>query len=879
MFRLRARTRDEDRGREAADRLAAVLRAVSDAIVEVDKDGLITAANRQAAELVGLSVGSVVGLPFRALTDGSPQTLRALEEVRRRRRWEGELHLRRADGTVVRAFAHAEVAGESVVWCVVPPAATDARELAAHVQQALHDLPLPAQAFDPDGNVVATNPAWQELFGLTPTGKDSGNVLRGGSVFGPQHRSAVEQALRGEVVWLRAFPWPPPDDPRRAPAASFRLLDLLLTPVRHPQGRLQFVLALALDTTEQRRLEDELRESEARYRTLIEESPDGVFLLEDGVFRFVNRRFLQMFRTTSAECVGRVGPLAFCAPEDRAKVGNYLRERLSATSSPAAVGFVGVRPDGSRLDCELQANRVVLRGKPMLLGTVRDLTEQKRVAEMLHFQASLLEQVQDAIVAMDWDGRVLYWNRAAEALYGWLAGDALGRNFDTLVQPQSRETLARLRQHLVREGSWRGELQHRTADGRLAWVSASLSVQRDDQGRPTGVLGVYRDITAHKRLEEELLQAQKMESIGTLAGGIAHDFNNILGTIVGYLGLLKEELPPGSDLHRYLDVLERSALRASELTRQLLGFARKGKFEVRPLDLARLCSEVLELFRTALDPRVQLRTHFPLDLPLVEGDASQLHQAVLNLCMNARDAMPGGGLLELTLQPVIAPDPNSGSPPVLRPYVCLAVRDTGVGMDEHVKARMFEPFFTTKGPGKGTGLGLAMVYGIVRNHGGFLEVDSEPGKGTEVRMYLPVASGGTGTEEAEEPEVGSGAGETILVVDDEEPLCNLLRDVLTRRGYRVLVATDGDEALRVYQEHAGRIDLVILDMTMPGLSGTETFDALRALDPRARILLTSGYTEERAAREAVARGAKGFLQKPFLVSELAARVREALEDP
>ncbi|MFN3286237.1 MAG: PAS domain S-box protein, partial [bacterium] len=773
--------------------------------------------------------------------------------------------------------ARAEAAGRSMVWSITPPGAGGARELRSHLRQALHDFPLPAQALDLDGRVIATNPAWVELFGPGPAPSgEPPNALRGGSVFGPQHRSALEEALRGQAVKLQNFPWPPTD--ARRLASPSRVLEVLLAPIRDPQGHLQFVLAIALDITEQRHLEEELRESEARYRTLIEESPDGVFLLEDGLFRFVNRRFLQMFRTTSAECVDRLGPLALCAPEDRPKLANYLRERLASSSAGEAVGFVGVRPDGSRLECELQANRVVLRGKPMLLGTVRDLTEHRRVAEMLHFQASLLEQVQDAIVATDWDGRVVYWNRAAEALYGWLASDAVGRDFDALVQPEARDSLARLRQHLLRDGTWRGELQHRTADGQVSWLSASLSVQRDAQGRPVGVLGVYRDITANKRLEEELLQAQKMESIGTLAGGIAHDFNNILGTIVGYLGLLKEELPSRPELQRYFDVLERSALRASELTRQLLGFARKGKFEVRPLDLAHLCSEVTELFRSTLDPRIELRTRFPSDLPMVEGDASQLHQAILNLCMNARDAMPDGGVLELVLQPVIAPDPTSGEPPVLRPYVCLTVRDTGVGMDEHVKARMFEPFFTTKGPGKGTGLGLAMVYGIVRNHGGFLEVDSEVGRGTAVRMYLPVASGAAEPEEAGEAEVDGGAGETILVVDDEEPLCNLLRDVLTRRGYRVLVATDGQEALRLYQEHAGRIDLVILDMTMPGLSGTQTFDALRALDPRARILLTSGYTQERAARDAVARGAKGFLQKPFLISELAARVREALQD-
>jgi PAS domain S-box-containing protein len=875
MIFFKGKTAAPDAGRELAERLAAVLRATSDAVVEVDEDGTVVAANRRASDLVGLGSASLVGLPFRALTDGSQTSLIAIQTARRHRRWEGELTFRRSDGSVVRATVRTEQAGRGVVWCITPPRATDPREVVAHVRQALADVPLALQAFDLQGNVIATNMAWSELFGLSPQeATQAVNVLRGGSVFGPPHRTALEQAMRGEAVRLSAFPWPPahrPDAPRK-------VLDVLLAPVRNPDGAVQFVVAIALDTTEQRRLEDELRESEARYRTLIEESPEGVFLVEDGAFRFVNRRFAQMFRVTSAECVDHLGPLALCAPEDRPKLATYLRERLAGSGPRATVAFTAVRPDGSRLECELLANRVVLRGKPLLLGTVRDLTEQRRIAEILHFQANLLEQVQDAIVATDWEGRVVYWNRAAESLYGWLASDAVGRDFDALVRPEAKDTLPRLRHVLARDGAWRGELQHRTADGRLAWLSASLSIQRDAQGRPVGVVGVYRDITANKRLEEELLQAQKMESIGTLAGGIAHDFNNILGTIVGYLGLLKEELPAEGSLHRYFEVLERSAMRASELTRQLLGFARRGKFEVRPVDLVSLCTEVLELFRSTLDSRVTLRTDFPPDLPMVEGDPSQLHQAILNLCMNARDAMPEGGVLELSLASVIAPDPTSGEPPVLRPYVCLTVRDTGVGMDEHVRARMFEPFFTTKGPGRGTGLGLAMVYGIVRNHGGFLEVDSEVGRGTSVRMHLPVAGTRAAPEEEGRAPVQAGSGETILVVDDEEPLCNLLRDVLTRRGYRVLVATSGDEAVRLYQEHLGRVDLVILDMTMPGLSGEETFDALRALDPRARILLTSGYTQEHAAQDAVARGARGFLQKPFLISELAARVRDALQE-
>ncbi|MER3461446.1 MAG: hypothetical protein C4303_10410, partial [candidate division GAL15 bacterium] len=357
MFWLRARTREEERAQEAYERLQAVLRLVSDAVLEVDEQGVVTAANRQAAELFGLGPRAVVGLPFHALTDGSPDALEALEEARRGRRWAGELRFRRADGTLLVAFARAEAVAGLVVWSVVRPRELSLQEVGLHVRQALHDLPIAAQAFDPRGNVVATNRAWVELFGQPPPAREA-NVLRGGSVFGPRHRTALEQALRGEVVRLETFPWPAPEG--RPAEGNPRILDVILCPVRGPEGSLHLVLAIALDTTEHRKLEEELRESEARYRTLIEESPDGVFLMADGLLRFVNRRFLQMFRTTSAECVDRLGPLAFCSPEDRPKLAQYLQERLSSPGPGAAVSFVGVRADGSRVECELQAHRVFL---------------------------------------------------------------------------------------------------------------------------------------------------------------------------------------------------------------------------------------------------------------------------------------------------------------------------------------------------------------------------------------------------------------------------------------------------------------------------------------------------------------------------------------
>lgn len=867
--------------RQIEERLTLVSELSSDAVLLLDTQGRVTWASRRAGDLFAMRPVSLMGLPLRDLTSRSPAADQIFQRWPQDGVWEGRLTYRRADGDAFEATTRVGWAGETGV-CVIGARRADQEgqaEVADWMQRVVSNLPIAVEVYDSKGNVLATNDAWRGFFSIVRPAQHQGNALRGGSVYGPAQRSALERALRGAPVEIAAFEWPPATGPRTIPPRPARAADIRLAPIRNRAGEVRFVIAFAFDVTEQRRMESELRESESRYRALIEESPDAMFLLEDGVFRLANRRFIDLFDAGSTDLVGRTGPLALCVEEDRAAVSAYLSDRLAMLSPRTTVAFRAHGPDGAVRTCEIHANRVLIGGKAMLLGTIRDLTQQLRTAQTLQFQASVLDQVHDAIVAMDWEGRVVYCNRGAEVLYGWRRDEAMGRAFDDLVQPAHDDaTIARLRPLLLRHGAWRGELQHRTADGRSPWLSATLSVQTDAQRRPVGLLGVYRDISAQKRLEEHLLQAQKMESIGTLAGGIAHDFNNILGTMIGYLGVLKEDLPSDTQLHTYFEMVERSAMRAAELTRQLLGFARRGKMEVRSVDLAALCNDVVQLFRATLDGKIDLRSYFPDDLAKIEGDSSQLHHVVLNLCMNARDAMPDGGVLEVSLSPALAPDPGAGDATSLRRYVVLSVRDTGVGMDDQVRARMFEPFFTTKEPGKGTGLGLAMVYGIVHNHGGFLDVRSTVGGGTTVEVYLPVANNAE-EDEAVNSDVAEGAGEMILVVDDEEPLCNLLRHVLVRRGYRVMSATSGEEAVRLYQQHRDEIDLVVLDMTMPGLSGQETFQAIRAIDPTARVLLSSGYAQEGAAQEVLRRGARGFLQKPYLITELAGKVHEILHAP
>jgi PAS domain S-box-containing protein len=479
------------------------------------------------------------------------------------------------------------------------------------------------------------------------------------------------------------------------------------------------------------------------------------------------------------------------------------------------------------------------------------------------------------------DFTVTTWNPAAERLFGWSAEEVIGQPIPTLPEDESEES--RRRRLALASGAERMqtyEERRRRRDGAMIDVGVSAATLMDAEGRPRGIVSIYHDISERRRLEQRLRQAQRMEAVGQLAGGIAHDFNNLLTIMQLHAESLTEELPVGSALHADAAEIQRQTERAASLTRQLLAFSRKQLLQPRLLDLNVTVREVEKMLRRVIGEDIVLETQLERDLGQVMADPNQIVQVLLNLAVNGRDAMPAGGRLSIRTANVWLDSGYGDLHGAVVPegeYVMLAVSDTGTGMDRATQQRIFEPFFTTKEPGRGTGLGLATVYGIVKQSGGYIWVYSEPGLGSTFKTYLPRM-----IDEARGPapvdRVYDVRGtETILLVEDEAELRDLARVHLEHLGYTVLVGQNGDDALRIATELPGSLHLLITDVVMPGLSGAEIAERLRALRPEVRVLFMSGYTDDDIVRRGLLAPRQSMLHKPFSRRALAAAVRRALD--
>jgi PAS domain S-box-containing protein len=492
---------------------------------------------------------------------------------------------------------------------------------------------------------------------------------------------------------------------------------------------------------------------------------------------------------------------------------------------------------------------------------------------------ALMEQANDAILILDLSGRILEANREAERLFGRSRAQITGRCYDDFVVPEEREESARRRARLTTEGSVRVTGRHmERAGGTVVSVDVSGSLVR--MGEESRILAILRDVTERQRLEALLLQSQKMESVGRLAGGVAHDFNNLLGVITGYGDLLLREIGEGHPSHKRVVEIRKAADRAAALTRQLLAFSRKQVLHLRVLDLNGVVTGIETMLRRLIGEDVELITVLQPGLGRVKADPGQIEQVIANLAVNARDAMPRGGKLIIETGNVDLDEMYAAARPDARPgpHVMLAVSDTGHGMDAETLSHMFEPFFTTKGLGQGTGLGLATVYGIVRQVGGQVMVYSEPGRGTSFKVYLPRLEEETDEAPAPAPAGPAPTGsETVLLVEDEPALRILIHEILRGAGYRILQAAAPDEALALAAAHQGPIHLVLTDVILPSMSGRQMADELRAVRPQTRALFMSGYTDDAISHHGILEPGTHFMEKPFTSDRLLRKVREVLD--
>lgn len=515
-----------------------------------------------------------------------------------------------------------------------------------------------------------------------------------------------------------------------------------------------------------------------------------------------------------------------------------------------------------------------------LEGFIRDISEEKKAEREIRFLGEALKSIGDAVTITDLDHRILFANQAFTDIYGYSRAEVQGLRVDLLrVEDGSSDDLAVIARETVRRG-WKGELTNRRKNGTPFPAYLSTSALRDEEGQPVALIGVVKDLTEEKKLQDQLHQAQRLEAVGRLAGGVAHDFNNLLTVINGYSEILLERIDPADPAHKPIEQIAKAGHRAGSLTQQLLAFSRKQMTQPKVLNLNRQITETEKMLRRLIGEDIQLRTQLAPDLGFVKADPSQIDQILLNLAVNARDAMPQGGELVIESANFEADEAFLAAhpPAVAGHYVMLAVSDTGAGMDAATRERIFEPFFTTKNRAEGTGLGLATVYGIVKQNRGYIWVYSELGEGTCFKIFLSRIDEETSPfAKPQEPDTDRAGSETILLVEDETTVRDLTARVLETSGYRVLKASNAEEALAIAESHEAELPLLVTDVVLPGLCGHRLAQRMRASRPETAVIYMSGYTDDTVARYGIEEGGVSFVQKPCTNRRLLGLVRKVLD--
>ena len=639
---------------------------------------------------------------------------------------------------------------------------------------------------------------------------------------------------------------------------------------------------LKAEVAERVQLVESLREKEEQFRNLFEYSNDFIFLHDlDGRLLDVNQKVIEQFGISKSDLqVLKMQQFYFPSVQDdiAANFDRVLKE-----------GFINFetqiqKPTGEVFPAEISASLFALRSRSVIQEIVRDVTVRKSMERELRKTKDYLENVIDnaveAIGVVNMKGEFVLWNKRAAEIFGYDAAEVTSQHYSIIYADHAamHRLVDELRaSSVVREV----EMPMKRKDGQVVPMELSLNLLCDPDGNKIGSLCMAKDLREKKMIEEKLLHAAKMEAVGTLAGGIAHDFNNLLQAVQGYAELMlfdKKETDPG---YQELRQISRAARRGGELSRQLLTFSRKMSSQLRPICLNRQIEETQGLLRQSIPRMIAIDLELQDDLHTVNADPTQIEQILINFALNARDAMLDGGRIVIQTRNVRLDEQFCKTRPEMKPgdYVVLSVADSGVGMDRETLQHIFDPFFSTKEVGRGTGLGLSLVYGMVKNHGGYIECSSEPGSGARFDIYLPAMVGRPMSSEKGANDAQPRGSGTLLVVDDEKFIRDLAEEVFPKFGYRVMTAASGEEALDVYQQRKELIDLVILDVIMPGMGGRQCLERLLALDPQVKVIIASGYSNTGPASDVLQAGARSFIGKPYQINEILKTIREVLDPP
>ena len=638
---------------------------------------------------------------------------------------------------------------------------------------------------------------------------------------------------------------------------------------------------LITEMGERSKVEEALREGEEKYRNVVERASDGILIVQDSRVVFSNSTLRRMMRYPEP-VVNGVPFNQFVHPTELSRIADYYQCRMAGGNVPQVYETILVAEDGTNIPVELNAALTMYDGKKADLVFIRDISARKKFEAERAQLSMVVEQTTDAVIITDTQGNILYVNPAFERITGYSRAEAIGKNPRFLKSGQQEpEAYQTLWVTLGQGEAWRGRFQNKRKDGSMFTCDAIITPTRDRGGKVINYVSVQRDLTRELQMEEQYLQAQKMESIGRLAGGIAHDFNNIMTAILGFGSMILDQVGESHPLRHAVEQIVSAGERATNLTRQLLTFSRKQMVEDRILDPNAVIVEMNQLLRRALGEDIELITLLDDDAGCVKMDPGLLQQVVMNLAINARDAMARGGALTIRTSPAVLDEPFCKTRVNIQPgnYLLLSIIDNGTGMSREVMKHIFEPFFTTKPKGKGTGLGLATVYGIVTQCGGHVEIESKVGEGTEIKIWLPRVMTHTDTVPVELEDKLQKGTETILVVEDEEVVRDLSCRILRSLGYHVLEAGNGKEALDLIEKYKHPIHLVFTDVVMPQMGGPEMVEHLAQIRPATKVIYTSGFTESTIVERGVALGKVRLIQKPFTRELLAQRIRLTLDEP